>query len=186
MKRLAADGRAIASHFGLQYRAIEAERANVKSRYGICYDDGTIKIRLAHVVSGRPLKYSSLVSTLCHELAHLRHFDHGPKFRAFNLELLAWARGRAIYQPGQGANPSAGAVPAQLDLREAIRSGRLPTLRESLAGVLRSPSELAGSPSTATRPSVHGAPADPTPSPRRATHAAVDEAPAPSQLELFA
>jgi hypothetical protein len=169
MTRLVADARAIASHFGLDYRVIEAERANVKSRYGICYDDGTIKIRLAHAVSGQPLKYSSLVSTLCHELAHLRHFDHGPQFRAFNLELLAWARGRGIYRPGSSAPPGEPAA-AQLDLREAIRSGRLPTLRESLAGVLRSRSELEDSTS---------------PSGKAAARPTLERPAAPCQLELF-
>lgn len=160
MDRLVADARIIAGQFQLEYRVIEPERANVKSRYGICYDDGTIRIRLNHAVSGQPLKYSSLVSTLCHELAHLRHFDHSPKFRAFNQELLAWARQRGIYRPG---NAPPAARPAQLDLAEAIRSGRLPTLRESLEAVLApKPERLA--------PSTHP----------------VERAPrAPSQLELF-
>ena len=59
-----------------------------------------IKIRLRHATTGRPLKYSSLVNTLCHELAHLRHFDHGLRFRAFYQELLAFARAEGIYRPG--------------------------------------------------------------------------------------
>ena len=46
MARLSADAERIAARFGLEYASLEAERANVKSRYGICYDDGTIKIRL--------------------------------------------------------------------------------------------------------------------------------------------
>ena len=99
MERLTADAQRIASNFGLEYQSLEAERSNVKSRYGICYDDGTIKIRLNHSLTGEPLKYSSLVSTLCHELAHLRHFDHGPRFKAFYLQLLEWSRGQGIYGP---------------------------------------------------------------------------------------
>ena len=99
IQRLVRDARAIASHFGLEYRSIQAERGNVKSRYGICYEDGSIKIRLAHAVSGRPLKYSSLVSTLCHELAHLRHFDHGPRFKLLYHEMLEWSRANGIYRP---------------------------------------------------------------------------------------
>jgi len=98
--RLNRDGAAIAHRFGLRYTAIEAERANVKRRYGVCFDDGTIRIRLAHATTGRPLKYSSLVDTLCHELAHLRHFDHGARFKRFYLALLAWARRVGIYRPG--------------------------------------------------------------------------------------
>jgi hypothetical protein len=103
MERLAADAQRIASPFGLEYRLLEAERSNVKRRYGICYDDGTIKIRLNHSVTGEPLKYSSLVNTLCHELAHLRHFNHGPRFKALYLQLLEWSREHGIYRPRSAA-----------------------------------------------------------------------------------
>ncbi|MCP3983322.1 MAG: M48 family metallopeptidase [bacterium] len=99
MVRLNRDAVFIAKHFELRYRAIEAERANVKSRYGSCYSDGTIKIRLRHAKTGKPLKYSSLVATLCHELAHLRHFNHGLRFRDFNQTVLEFARRHGIYQP---------------------------------------------------------------------------------------
>ena len=99
MARLNRDAVAIALRFGLRYRVIEPEPPRVKRRYGVCYADGTIRIRLVHVRTGQPLRYSSLVATLCHELAHLRHFDHGPRFRAFSQSLLAWARSRGIYQP---------------------------------------------------------------------------------------
>jgi len=101
MQRLNRDAERIAVRFGLRYRCIEAESANVKRRYGICYDDGSIRIRLAHVVSGHPLKYSSLVDTLCHELAHLRHFNHGPGFKSCYQRLLTWARKQRIYRPGR-------------------------------------------------------------------------------------
>ena len=94
--------RAHRRRFELRYSAIEAERANVKRRYGICYSDGVIKIRLRHAATGRPLKYSSLVNTLCHELAHLRHFNHGPRFKAFYFRLLDFARAEGIYRPGPG------------------------------------------------------------------------------------
>lgn len=99
LRRLEGDAQRIASRFGLRYRVVEAERANVKRRYGICYSDGTIKIRLRHATTGRPLKYSSLVATLCHELAHLRHFDHGKRFQRFNRDLLEWCRRERIYRP---------------------------------------------------------------------------------------
>lgn len=109
IERLERDAERIARRFRLEYRSIEAERANVKSRYGVCYDDGRIKIRLRHAVSGRPLKYSSLVNTLCHELAHLRHFNHGERFKAFYFQLLEYARREGIYRPGPG--PRAAAAP---------------------------------------------------------------------------
>src|SRR5262245_25316165 len=100
MERLNRDAARIAERFGLRYRGIEAERANVRSRYGVCYADGSIRIRLRHAATGRSLKYSSLVNTLCHELAHLRHFNHGPRFKAFYLRILDFARAQGIYEPG--------------------------------------------------------------------------------------
>jgi len=104
--KLNRDAEQIATQFGLAYRCIEAERANVKSRYGVCYSDGTIRIRLRHATSGKALKYSSLVSTLCHELAHLRHFNHGLRFREFYRRILEWARFEGIYQPGTSGTTS--------------------------------------------------------------------------------
>ncbi len=99
LARLEQDALSICTRFGLRYRALEAERANVKRRYGVCFSDGTIRIRLRHVATGRPLKYSSLVNTLCHELAHLRHFNHGPQFQAFYARILECARREGIYRP---------------------------------------------------------------------------------------
>ncbi len=131
MESLNCDAQRIARRFGLRYKSVDAERANVKSRYGVCYSDGSIKIRLRHATTARPLKYSSLVSTLCHELAHLRHFDHSERFKAFYFELLAFARAAGIYRPrpiaAPGAAPArrravAGASrPVQLNLFEASR-----------------------------------------------------------------
>lgn len=97
--RLERDAALIAERFGLRYRVIEPEPPRVRRRYGVCYRDGTIRIRLFHVVTGKPLRYSSLVATLCHELAHLRHFDHSPRFRSFNQRILAWAREAGLYRP---------------------------------------------------------------------------------------
>jgi hypothetical protein len=105
MARLEADALRICARFDLRYRVLEAERANVKRRYGVCFSDGTIRIRLRHVTSGKSLKYSSLVNTLCHELAHLRHFNHGPRFQTFYARLLEWARREQIYQPGRAPLP---------------------------------------------------------------------------------
>ena len=109
--RLREDADRICARFGLRYRAIEPERANVKLRYGICYSDGTIKIRLHHATTREPLKYSSLVSTLCHELAHLKHFNHSQRFQYFNDTILAWCRRQGIYRPGRRNSPRRGPTP---------------------------------------------------------------------------
>src|SRR5262245_38202465 len=104
IERLNRDAARIAERFGLSYRAIEGERPSVRSRYGVCYADGRIRIRLRHVATGRSLKYSSLVNTLCHARcpasAHLRHSDPGPRFQAVYLRVLEYARSEGIYQPG--------------------------------------------------------------------------------------
>jgi hypothetical protein len=114
------DAERIAHRFGLRYKSIGAERANVTRRYGVCFSDGAIRIRLRHAVTGRPLKYSSLVNTLCHELAHLRHFNHGPRFKAFYFEVLDFARANGIYRP---RSVHLEAAPDPLPLRET-REGR--------------------------------------------------------------
>ncbi len=99
VERLNRDAAQIAARFGLAYHSIEAERPRVRRRYGVCYADGRIRIRLRHNATGEPLKYSSLVNTLCHELAHLKHFNHGERFKAFYLRLLEYARREGLYQP---------------------------------------------------------------------------------------
>ncbi len=105
MARLERDALRICARFRLRYRVLEPERANVKRRYGVCFSDGTIRIRLMHATTRRPLKYSSLVNTLCLELAHLRHFNHGPRFQAFYGQILEWARREGIYRPGSSPRP---------------------------------------------------------------------------------
>ena len=101
IEELERDALRIARVFGLRYRVIEPERPQVKRRLGVCYRDGTIRIRLFHAATGRPLKYSSLVDTLCHELAHLRHFNHGKRFQSFYRRILEHARREGIYRPGR-------------------------------------------------------------------------------------
>jgi predicted metal-dependent hydrolase len=125
MARLNRDATVIAARFGLRYRAIEPERPQVRRRYGVCYRDGTIRIRLFHVVTGEPLLYSSLVATLCHELAHLRHFDHSPRFRSFNLQVLEWARQSGIYRP-RAARARAASAPVRRAEARAERTAETP------------------------------------------------------------
>ncbi len=124
LDRLRSDALRISSQFGLRYRSLEAERASVKNRYGICDSDGNIRIRLRHAATGRPLKYSSLVSTLCHELAHLRHFNHGPRFRTLYLRMLEWARAAVIYRPGP-EHSSAASVRRNPDKRKTRAAEQL-------------------------------------------------------------
>ena len=121
MARLERDALRICARFRLRYRVLEPERANVKRRYGVCFSDGTIRIRLTHVTTKQPLKYSSLVNTLCHELAHLRHFNHGPRFQALYGQILEWARREGIYLPGP--EPRAAGPERQPPPREPRETG---------------------------------------------------------------
>jgi predicted metal-dependent hydrolase len=121
MKRLRAMADDLAPRFKLRYRMIEAEREGVTEHYGICYEDGEIRIRLRHARSGRLLKESSLVDTLCHELAHLRHLDHSVRFRRLYWRILNKARDLGYYKPG----PSE-ARPQQLGLFEDGACGTKP------------------------------------------------------------
>lgn len=118
IERLERDAQQIASAFALRYRTIEPERPHVRRRLGVCYADGTIRIRLFHARTGRPLKYSSLVDTLCHELAHLRHFNHGRRFQGLYRRILEHARRAQIYDPGP-ADQREGAMPSALPDRLA-------------------------------------------------------------------
>ena len=66
---------------------------------------------MRHAGTGRMLKESSLVDTLCHELAHLRHFDHSPRFWSFYRKILAEARRLGYYRPGPDpATPKQGSL----------------------------------------------------------------------------
>jgi predicted metal-dependent hydrolase len=103
--QLRAWGAELGRQFGLRYAALEAERADAAYWYGVCYEDGVIRIRLRHIRTGRLLKESSLVDTLCHEMAHLRYLNHGPGFRRLYRQILQEARLRGIYRPGDRAKP---------------------------------------------------------------------------------
>jgi hypothetical protein len=98
--RLRTQGAELARRFGLRFSLLEAEREGVNEHYGICFHDGRIRIRLRHAVTGRFLKESSLVDTLCHELAHLRHFDHSKRFWRFYEKILREAHELGYYRPG--------------------------------------------------------------------------------------
>ena len=93
----------LAQTFELPLRGVHAESRRVRRRYGVCYADGTIKIRLRSLRNGELLRESSLVDTLCHELAHLRYFDHGLRFERLYRRILEYARRHGIYRPGQAS-----------------------------------------------------------------------------------
>jgi len=119
MERLREWGTDLARRFRLRYRALNPEQEGVNDHYGVCYEDGVIRIRLRHAVTGRLLKESSLVDTLCHELAHLRYFDHSPRFWNYYRRILNEARRLGYYRPGRP-----GPVPVQGALFDTAGDGR--------------------------------------------------------------
>ena len=99
MTRVLADARLITGQFFLEYRAIEAERSNVKSRYGICYDDGTIKIRLAHA-DGTALSHETRVVVDATMPLHHHGMNRVPKIETEGDG--RWrARGMLFHMPGE-------------------------------------------------------------------------------------
>jgi hypothetical protein len=130
MARLRGWGADLARRFGLRFKSLDAERDGVVEHYGICYEDGVIRIRLRHAKTGRLLKESSLVDTLCHELAHLRHMDHSIRFRRLYARILDKARQLGYYRPG----PTEVRRPRQLALFEVGACGTdLRSIRRSKA-----------------------------------------------------
>lgn len=97
--RLRRDARRVAAEFKLPAFDLDADRPDSTDRYGICFDDGRIRVRLVHARSGRALKYSALVDTVVHELAHLRYLDHGPRWERLYERMLEWCRREGIYSP---------------------------------------------------------------------------------------
>ncbi len=126
LERLSRDAARLAGSFRLPLQSLQAERPQVKRRYGVCYEDGSIRVRLRHTRTGRLLKYSSLVDTLCHELAHLRYFHHGQRFRRFYLRLLERARRLGIYRP----DPRRPAVAALKPQRFPARAAATPRAQQ--------------------------------------------------------
>jgi hypothetical protein len=106
LARLRADAARVVERFKIKqpYR-IEPDRPDARSRYGLCHDDGLILVRLVNVRTGRPLKYSALIDTVVHELAHLRYMDHGQRWESLYDRMLAWARAEGIYEPRPPSPP---------------------------------------------------------------------------------
>jgi len=104
--RLRADAARVAAHFRLPPYELDADRPDAHDRYGVCFADGRIRVRLTHARTGRPLRYSALIDTVVHELAHLRHLNHGPRWESLYETMLAWCRSQGIYAPQARRRPA--------------------------------------------------------------------------------
>ena len=97
--QLRADAERIAAQFHLPAFELDADRPDARGRYGLCDSEGSIRVRLVNVRTGRGLKYSALIDTVVHELGHLRYMNHGPRWEALYRRMLQWARDQGIYEP---------------------------------------------------------------------------------------
>ena len=99
----------ICAYFGLSYSKIMPETKKLAKYYGVCWpckkcidaehiderncSEKIIYIRL-HILNkpNRPLARRTILRTLAHELAHLREWDHGVSFDAFEYDVLDYMR----------------------------------------------------------------------------------------------
>jgi len=147
--RLRQDAMRVAQVFKLPGFDLDADRADARDRYGLCFSDGRIRVRLVHVRTGHSLKYSALIDTVVHELAHLRYMDHGPRWEALYRRMLEWCRKHGIYEPRTVA--PARAAPARPPVSPAPGAEQLPLfppprsaiVKEQVAPIPSSPVELA-------------------------------------------
>ncbi|MDP3937893.1 MAG: DUF45 domain-containing protein [Deltaproteobacteria bacterium] len=124
LERLDHHARLLAGRFGLPLAHLTRESGRVKRRYGSCDVNGVIRLRLHDRRNGAFLKYSSLIATLCHELAHLKHLNHGIRFRALYMQILEYARAAGIYRPRAVISP--GKDDPGREAREATPGGSPP------------------------------------------------------------
>lgn len=85
----------VAKNYALPLRSVEAMSMPEKSmidRLGDCSATGDIRLVMRATVDGRwceaPRTPERVWETAAHELAHLKHFNHGPSFQEFTLELI--------------------------------------------------------------------------------------------------
>jgi predicted metal-dependent hydrolase len=80
--------------FGLELkRVIPMEREYTKRFRGLCSDEGVIRICVRTARNGRWNKKRDtryeIFQVVAHELAHLKHFDHGEKWHTLYVNILA-------------------------------------------------------------------------------------------------
>lgn len=83
--------RQYAREFGLRLRTVRvtSERDARDGTYGRCFWSGVIHVTLRWPEpDGRPVLAYSLVETMAHELAHLRHFGHCGRWVRLHAEIF--------------------------------------------------------------------------------------------------
>ncbi len=84
--------RLVCKQFDLEPKSIklfEYDDPEAKRSWGLCYPDGSIKISLRGRRK-RICKIETMVDTLLHELAHLKHRNHSKAFHKYYRRLVYW------------------------------------------------------------------------------------------------
>jgi hypothetical protein len=100
-KRIRRLARRMSQAFKVPYTAIRAEPQGSKY-FGTCYEGGVIHIRIRNLSNGNLLQWSTIVDTLCHELAHAacfkqKDYAHSEEFARLHRAMLVWYSRQPTY-----------------------------------------------------------------------------------------
>jgi len=63
---------------------------NLIKHQGDCSSDNHINVRITHTDQKKLLAWKTIFDTLCHELAHLVHFQHKQQHRNLLIAMKYW------------------------------------------------------------------------------------------------
>lgn len=76
--------------FGLELRKVKPlKRKHAKKMYGYCTDKGTVAIGIRDHGEKKLYNAYRIMETIAHELAHVKHWNHGPEWFALYGQILA-------------------------------------------------------------------------------------------------
>ncbi len=92
-KMLKQASRHLCKKFNLRYRSLGLfafSDPDSRTCRGICYGDGTIYIGLRKTRRSKLDRLDTMIDTLVHELAHLKHDNHSKDFWKFHKRMKRW------------------------------------------------------------------------------------------------